>query len=265
MKAFGVAWGAAAISCGQLIFIGPALAARLDQKTLHEVDVLLNQGDASCVSAQGCADAIELYGKAVAMLDQSGKSVNLHALQEEGSNRYEELTFYLVRNSIIAYFQAGLYHSKSVAEKMEQLGRRLTELQEAGQDGSSDPVVQVLVGEMNRDANEAIPYLERTTERIIEVPGRYPWMKQSLDANVRFTEGWGGSGQMSPEGKIGFSDYYLGGAYLNLAWLAAVLDDQPAKIRWVGKLREIGQEGQLDQWKRGLSIELRQALSGHQL
>ena len=265
MRHHPMRWTVIAVVCGQLAFASTAAAAKKHEAALREAERLLNQGDVSCTSAKGCADAIALYNKAFAMLEKAGKSVDLSSLQEAGSNRYEEITFYLVRNSIIANFQAGLYLAREVAEKMEQVGQRLTALKQSGQDGAGDAMTQALTANMARDAKAAIPYLEHAAASIAEVPTRFSWMKQALDTTIRFTDGWGGSGQMSEDGRVGFSDYYLGGSYVNLVWLSAILGDRQAESRWLAKLREIGQRDQLERWKRSLSLETQQVLSGHQL
>ena len=258
-------WSVVALVVGPLAVPCSAVARVEDEARLEEVERLLNQGDVSCASVKGCASAIELYNAAFVRLEKAGRSVDLSSLQEEGSDRFEALTFYLVRNSIIANFQAGLYLARGAAEKMKQLGQRMVVLQEHGQDGSGDALTQALTMNMTHDAREAIPYLERAAASITEVPTRFPWMKQPLDATLRFTDAWGGAGQMSQDGTVGFSDYYLGGAYVNLVWLSAILGDRQAQSRWFGKLRDIGQQDQLDRWKRGLSLEVQQVLNGHQL
>jgi len=204
-------------------------AAEVDRGKLQNAEQRLNEGNAAAV-AQDYTKAIGLYGEGLKLLEDSAGGQRVSDVPQDLQSRYPALILELSRNYIVAHFQNGQALAKQGSEKIDKAVQLVQQAQR------KDPA---LIKEGSHELQEAATYFDLTVQLIENLGRNTPENRAALDNNVRFVSSWPTAPSQS--GAVGFSEYYRGGCYLNLAMIAAYLGAIKEEHEYVGKMRPLGQ------------------------
>ena len=208
---------------------GLSWAAEVDRGRLQSAEQRLTEGNAAA-SAQDYTKAIGLYQEGLKLLEESAGGQRVSDAPPELRTQYSGMSLELTRNCIIMHFQNGQVLAKQGKEKIEKA------VQLAQQTQRKDPA---LIKEAGGDLQEAARYFDLTLQLIENLAVNAPENKTALDQHVRFVSSWPTAPSQS--GAMGFSEYYRGGCYFNLAMIAAYLGAGKEEQGYIGKLSSLGQ------------------------
>ena len=201
----------------------PCRAADVDEAKLQRAEQLFHEGNVAA-SSHEFPKAIELYHQGLITLGESTTAATTTELPKVLQDRYAQVSLTLTRNYILAHFQAGQFLAKAGSEKLTR----------AVQSAQAMPD---LVHEASRQLQESAQYLDLTLQLLDKLEASY---RTVLDTEFRFVGPWPAE-PSDNKGPIGFSDYYHGGCYLNLAVIAAYLGDVPEEQEYTKKMHALGQ------------------------